>query len=64
MWPIQYFVRSAEFAVFEMKSITWVPTQTAINFVFALLCLLAALGVCPRRVMVLNALLYLILCIV
>ncbi len=62
MWPIQYIVYLAEAANLAVKTIIWMPTQAGINFVFALLCIVAAIfDVCPRRVMAFSALLYLTL---
>ena len=62
MWLIQYFVFLTESADLTVKTITWMPTQTGVNFTFALLCLVSAVfDVCPRRVMAFSALLYLLL---
>lgn len=63
MWLTQYIASLAEAANMSVDALTWMPTQDGVNFAFALLCFTAAIfDTCPRWVMTLSALLYLLMC--
>lgn len=62
MWLTQCVAFLIEAACLTVETFKWMPTEAGVNSVFALLCLVAAVfDVCPRRVMALSALLYLLL---